>query len=191
MLDEDLRNYQRQFHAIEADARDLCSDLTEAQSQWRPSPNQWSIAHCLDHILVSGRSSLSNLRLAIDEARSNNVLSRGPFRYGVIERWFVRQTEPPPRFRMKAPRAYQPRLDLPFPQLLSGFFALQEEFLACVEEADGIHLSKVKVANPVSKWIRFSLGQEIALNAAHERRHLWQARRVKEDRRFPRPASAI
>jgi hypothetical protein len=29
-------------------------------------------------------------------------------------------------------------------------------------------------------WFRMSLGQEFALTAAHERRHLWQASRVRE-----------
>ena len=124
----------------------------------------------------------------MNEARSKNVLGRGPFHYGSIERWFVRQTEPPAGWKMKAPKAYRPRLesDQPFARLASDFFALQDELLRCVEEADGLDLARVKVANPISRFIKFSLGQEIALNAAHERRHLWQARRVKEDGRFPR-----
>jgi hypothetical protein len=37
----------------------------------------------------------------------------------------------------------------------------------------------VKVANPVSTWFRMTLGQEFALTAAHERRHLWQGWHVR------------
>ena len=49
-----------------------------------------------------------------------------------------------------------------------------------IEEADGIDLASVKVNNPVSRWFKLSLGQELAFTAAHERRHLWQAVRVRE-----------
>ena len=35
---------------------------------------------------------------------------------------------------------------------------------------------------PLMKW---SLGTMFALVMAHERRHIWQARQVRNDRRFP------
>jgi hypothetical protein len=63
--------------------------------------------------------------------------------------------------------------------------------VACIEEANGIDLSKTKVSNAVSRWFRLSLGQELAFDAAHERRHLWQARRVKEELDFPRLPTAV
>jgi hypothetical protein len=69
--------------------------------------------------------------------------------------------------------------------------ALQEEFLLCIEAANGIDLSRTKVNNPVTRWFRLSLGQELAFNAAHERRHLWQARQVTQERDFPRPPTAV
>ena len=181
-------DYRRQFESIKADAREMLGGVTELQARWQSGPQQWSIAHCVDHLLVSGRSSESNLRAAINEAWSSGLVSQGPFRYGLIERWFVWQTEPPVRFKMRAPKAYRPRpgADQPFGQMLADFIALQDNLLQCVEEAGGLDLARVKVANPVSKLIRFSLGQELALNAAHERRHLWQVRRITEHGGFPR-----
>jgi hypothetical protein len=52
-------------------------------------------------------------------------------------------------------------------------------------KANGIDLSKAKVNNPVSKWFTLSLGQYLVLHAAHEQRHLWQARQIKEDPNSP------
>jgi hypothetical protein len=43
----------------------------------------------------------------------------------------------------------------------------------------------LRVNNAVSRWFRLSLGQELAFNIAHERRHLWQAEKVKEIADFP------
>ena len=186
MLVEDLQNYHRQFESIKTDAQNLLGDLNELQFNWQPTSDRWSIAQCIDHLVVTGRSSLSHIHRAVDEARSKGLFSPGPFRYGMIEKWFVRQIEPPARMRFKAPKAYLPSAPQPHAEIVASFYSLQEEFLACIEEANGVDLSKTKVSNAVSRWFRLSLGQELAFNAAHERRHLWQAGRVKEELDFSR-----
>ncbi len=95
MLVEDLQNYHRQFESIKTQAQKLLGDLNELQFNWQPGTDRWSIAQCIDHLVLTGRSSLSNIHRAVDEARSKNLFSLGPFRYGLIEKWFVRQMEPP------------------------------------------------------------------------------------------------
>lgn len=181
MLVEDLQNYRRQFESIKTDAQSLLGDLNELQFNWRPASDRWSMAQCIDHLVVTGRSSLLNIHHAINEARSKGLFSPGPFRYGLIEKWFVRQMEPPPRMTFKSPKAYLPSARQSHAELVASLYDLQEEFLACIEEANGIDLSKTKVSNAASRWFRLSLGQELAFNAAHERRHLWQARRVMKE----------
>jgi hypothetical protein len=191
MLAEDLQNYQRQFESIKIDAQNLLGDLNELQFNWRPGSDRWSIAQCIDHLVVTGRSSLVNIHRAINEARSRGLLSAGPFRYGVIEKWFVRQMEPPAKMKFKAPKAYRPSASQPQADVVAGFDSLQDEFLRCIHEANGIDLSRTKVSNAATSWFRLSLGQELAFDAAHERRHLWQARRVKEESDFPRRTTTI
>jgi hypothetical protein len=190
MLGEDLQNYHRQFESIKTDAQSLLGDLNELQFNWQPGTDRWSIAQCVDHLVVTGRSSLANIHRAINEARTKGLFSPGPFRYGLIEKWFVRQMEPPVRMTFKAPKAYRPSAHQPYAEIVTSFYSLQQEFLACIEEANGIDLSRTRVNNAASRWFRLSLGQELAFDAAHERRHLWQARRVKEEPGFSRLPTA-
>jgi hypothetical protein len=185
MLVEDLMNCRRGFEAIKADAVELLDQLNEGQFFWQPEPGSWSVGHCIDHLVVTGRDSLSNIRRAIELARLKNLLSMGPFRYSVIDKWLVRQMEPPPRFKMKAPAAYLPKMDKDFAGTAADFLQLQDDFIDCLEAANGINLARVRVQNPVSRLIRFSLGQEFAFNVAHQKRHLWQARLVSERHDFP------
>jgi DinB superfamily len=179
MLVEDLQNYHQQFQSIRIDAQDLLTDLTDIEFNWQPGEGRWSISQCIDHLVVTGRDSLSNIHIAIKEARSKGSLSQGPLRYRIIETWFVRLMDAPPRVRFKAPKAYTPPAFGCCNQRATNFYALQDEFLKCIEVAHGVDLSKVRVSNAVSRLFRLSLGQEIAFNAAHERRHLWQARQVR------------
>jgi hypothetical protein len=62
---------------------------------------------------------------------------------------------------------------------------VQREFIRLAELAKGLDLVRVKVRSPISRFIRFSLGITLAQQAAHERRHLEQARRVRENPAFP------
>jgi hypothetical protein len=191
LLVPEVQDYYRQFEAIKADALCLLVDLTEDEFNWDPGSNRWSIAQCIDHLVVTGNSSVLNIHPAIDEARSKGLFSRGPFRYGMIEKWFVRQMEPPVNTKFKAPKAYEPGLTQDYVRTVAEFYKLQEEFLRCAEEADGLDLSRIKVINAVTCWFRLSLGQELAFDAAHERRHLRQAHLVREAPDFPRKATAL
>ena len=93
--------------------------------------------------------------------------------------------EPRSRVKFRAPKAYLPAADRLPAEIVASFYLLQDEFLQCIEDANGIDLSRARVSNPVSNLFRLSLGQELAFNAAHERRHLWQAGRVKQEPGFP------
>ena len=176
----DLREYRRQFEAVTCDAELLLDALTERQLAWREKAGVWSMADCLDHLVVTGNQSLPRIRDAMSEARSRGLLGRGPFRYGKLGNWFVRVMDAPPTIRFRAPRAYRPSMDLPVSEVVARFFRLQRDLISASDEADGIDLTAVRVSNPVSRWFRMSLGQEFALTGAHERRHLWQASRVRE-----------
>jgi hypothetical protein len=190
LLIPELEEYRRQFEAIKQDAQDLIAGLTEAQFNWRPEPGRWSIAECLEHLNVTARLYLPRLRAALEQARARQWFGQGPFRYGFIGTWFVKFTEPPPKTKVKAPKRFQPPPDQPLRQVTADFLAFQEEFLAFVRAANGVDLGRAKVPSPGLRWLRFGLGQGIALMTAHERRHLWQARQVKNDSRFP-PANGL
>ena len=185
-LPHELEKYLQQFEAIEVEAREILDGLTDTHLAWRPKATAWSIADCLDHLIATGRHSLFYLAEAVDVGRARGLLSPGPFRYGVFERWFVWLMEPPARIKLVAPRAYRPASGRPGTLVVAEFLQLQRDLAQSLRTANGLDFAMVKVRNPVSRWITFSLGQEFALATAHERRHLWQARRITEDPGFPR-----
>ena len=176
----ELQEYLRQFAAIEREAEILLEGLTTAQLMWREKAESWSVAECFNHLVVTGHQSLHNIRRAIVKARRRGWVGKGPFRHGAIGNLFIRLMDAPPRIQFKVPEAYRPAPDLPVSEIKDRFFLLQHELKLVLEDANGVDLARVKVSNPVSNWFKLSLGQELALTAAHERRHLWQASRVRE-----------
>lgn len=178
----ELEGYRQQYEALKRDAAELLDGLTEAQFNWRASPGRWSIAECLVHLNLTARLYLPLIEGAISRARSRQLFGQGPFRHGFLVNWFIRMNEPPVKLKVKAPKIFVPPPDQPLDQVASDFMALQDELLSLINESSGLHLSRIKVASPVSRFFKTSLGQCFAFHAAHERRHLWQARQVRNER---------
>ena len=179
----DIRLLEDQLEAAARDARAVVEGLTEEQGTWFASPGSWSVAHCLDHLATANRVYLGAMRPAAARAREQRRTRRGPATPGLIGGWFVRALEPPAKahFRMKAPRIIRPR---PMPQLadaFAAFMASQGDAIAFVREYADLDLASVRFPNPFIRGVRFSLATGLHVIAAHDRRHLWQAWRVRKE----------
>jgi DinB superfamily len=175
-MHDELENYRLQFEAIKRDAHGLLAELALSQLVWRPNADSWSIVDCLNHLVVTGNESLANIRVALSEPQTY----RDAFLQAFVGNLLIRWMDAPPKIRFKAPKVYRPAPNVPIDKIVDDFFQLQEAMLSCLNESQGLDLARIRVGNPVSTWFKLSLGQEFAFTAAHERRHLWQARRLSE-----------
>ena len=179
-MDAELQGYLKQIEQIKADARALVAGLSEEQLGRRPAPGRWSIIECLAHLNTSVRVTLPVFDGAIAEARQRGLTGSGPFRYGWFARQIVRSMEPPPRWRMRT-KAFLAPGDHPSPTgTLTDFFVVRDELAARLRQADGLDLKRARIRSPVARWLRMPLGAYFAFIITHERRHLWQARQVRD-----------
>ena len=181
----ELEEYQKQFEQAGQQAKVLTQGLSEAQFNWRPQPDAWSIEECLGHLTIVGHQEIRVIEAAIENGRARGLTGSGPFHYGWIERTILRQTEPPIRRPFRAPRRFRPVHGQPLTAVLPTFLHVQRQFAQLAAQADGLDLARVKVPTPITRLLKLSLGMAFAQAAAHERRHLDQARRVRENPGFP------
>jgi DinB superfamily len=170
------------FDAAEQDARTLVTGLDEALGTWRAEPGSWSVAECLDHLASGNRVYLRAMEPAAQQARTRGRRRRNPAVPGLIGRWFVRTFESPvrPRYRLEAPRTIRPRPSPSLGEAAREFFQSQDDVRAFIRQYADIDLARVRFPNPFVRAFRFSLATGLHVLAAHERRHLWQAWRVRE-----------
>jgi hypothetical protein len=185
-LAREVEEFRQQFEQLSLDADALVEPLTDDQFTWRPSEEAWSVAQCIEHLNTTARLYLPQLDEAIANAIRRGTYGEGPFSYNVIGRFFTAAMEPPPRFKMTAPKPFHPPASRPRKEVMAAFRAYQVQFIDRLRQANGLDLARAKVRSPTALWLHFSLGSGFALMLAHERRHLWQARNVVAHPNFPR-----
>jgi len=180
-LPPDLQELDEALQAAERDARTVADGLNEELGAWREDPASWSVAECLDHLATANRVYLDAMRPSAARAQREGRMARRRARPGLIGGWFVKSLEPPVnvRFRTRAPRLIRPRTGPPLFEALTMFLASQEDARTFLRTYAGIDLAGVRFPNPFIRGVRFSLATGLHVIAAHERRHLWQAWRVR------------
>ena len=184
-LTPEIDDFRRQFERLVQEAEALVAPLTEPQFHWRPSATSWSVADCLEHLNVVARLYLPSLDEGIADAIRRGLYAEGPFAYNWIGRLFISVLEPPARFKVKTPAPFLPGASRSRHDIMAAFRAYQVQFIDRLRQANGLDLARARVSSPASRWIRVPLGSAFAMMAAHERRHLWQARNVTSAPGFP------
>jgi hypothetical protein len=174
-----LQDFLEQVHAVRLAGRSLAADLTAAQFNWRPDPRRWSVGQCLEHIVLTARLYPDGIERMIHEARARQASGARPYREGLVARLLVSSMEPPPRLRVRTMRSVQPPAALERDVVMAGFDAVFARFAELIATADGAALAHARMPSPFVRLISLTLGQTIAVNLAHARRHLWQGWQVR------------
>jgi hypothetical protein len=88
--------------------------------------------------------------------------------------------EPPPKFRIPAPKSVAPPMTIDAPaQLLPEFLRLQDEWEKLMKDAAGLDISRITLGGLLSPF-RCQMSGGLMWMMAHQRRHLWQAENVKK-----------
>lgn len=167
-------------------ARKVVEGLTETQLNWRPSPEQWSIAQCLDHLTVTGKAWAPILTTAIARGHQKWPISTPtPYRPTMIGGWLIKQVTPEAARKLPAPRVFKPSESSSIDKSFDNFLLAQKTFLDFVNSARGCDYNKSRLRSPVTPLIRYSLADAFVVSVVHSQRHLAQARRVRENPNFP------
>lgn len=182
-MNAQLQVVAHDFTAAEARLRRLVVDVPAEWWARRADPDRWSMAECVGHLNLTSRAYLPLLRDAIDEGRRLGVPPPARYRRDLVGWIFWRTGGPPVRRRVKTTAPFVPSAAVPVGELLFEFARLQSEQLACVRDADGLPLGRLKIVSPFDRRIRYNLYSCLTILPVHQHRHLWQAEQVLEELR--------
>jgi len=172
---------------IDQEVRLELDPLSEAQFAWRPGPGRWSIGECLEHLGITTALAVRGIRAALEQGRAAGKTGMPPFKFGWLGGWFVRAMEQPGKRGMGSPPNFVPPAGTAKAAVLERFSGAQRELRAALESAAGLALDQLKAPSAAkgAGWLRLNAAAWFAATLAHERRHVAQARRVKQAPGFP------
>ncbi|ABF41013.1 hypothetical protein Acid345_2012 [Candidatus Koribacter versatilis Ellin345] len=181
-LAAEIQDLFAQYDAAEVAARALVTEMNERVGTWRPSPDKWSVALCLDHIAATNRAYLEAMRAPLERSRVGGKLRRKPVLPGFFGRLFIKGVEPPvPKtLRIRAPKLIVPRPGVPLSEGIAQFLASQQEVCEVITKNADLDLASIHFRNPFIRGVSFTVASGLYIIVAHERRHLWQAGHIRD-----------
>ena len=162
-------------------ARALAASLTVAQLNWQPSPSEWSIGQCLEHLALSTELYLPALADAVAQAPRGETVEITP---GAPSRWFIRTFIAPSTTKAKAPGKIAPGSNVDA-AILNRYLAAHRAARELIAQASSCDVNRVRFKNPFVPLLRFTVGTGLEIISKHAMRHLLQAERVKARPDFP------
>jgi hypothetical protein len=184
-----LQGYLDQLAFIRRETAELTGGITDAQFSWRPAPERWSAAQVVNHLNLADSDYTDRIAQVLADGRAHGLKDRGDYKPSLLGGMMVRSMEPPPRRRFKAPKIWRPADSGPAldrASELARLDRLHDRIEALIREAAGLDLRRIRLGSPVSGLIRMNLGDAFALILTHERRHLYQLRKVTEEAGYPK-----
>lgn len=173
----DVQSVSRDIADSRRRAQALIDTVSADQLMRRPDPGKWSIAECLAHLNLTAATVQKIMARGIEQAKQEKKFGEGPFSIGPNGRLLVWIAEPPPKFRIRAPKNVRPPAAIDDPlEVLPAFMKAQDEWERLMREQEGLDLAKIKVGQGI---FRMRLAAALPWMMAHQRRHLLQAENVK------------
>ncbi len=162
------------------------SHLTAEQLNWKPSAKNWSIAECLQHLIIADGCYFDDLKLiANDTYRMTFWEKHSPFS-GLLGKTLKNQMKEQVIKKMVTHPKLTPAYSAYQLDLLDSYKDNLQYFMDLVSKCRNADLDKCIINSPTITWITYSLRDALAFLFEHEHRHINQAIRVTENERFPK-----
>ena len=180
----DLASVIDKLVAIDGEVRERFGNLSVAQLNWRPAEDSWSVAQCLEHLVLTNKMFFRELDSMIENGRPNTFWENWSPLTGIFTKlyfWYIRND----RTKVKAPTdKIIPASDVA-PDIVARFSESQSQFIEKVNNIGDEKASKSVLSSPFLKLVTYKFCDGILILAEHERRHIRQALRVMETEGFP------
>ena len=184
-MNEELPQLIDDLRAVAADARASFGTFTPAQLNWKPSPAEWSIAQCLEHLITSNNGFLPLIKRIISGEHKASLKERLPLLPRLFGPMVLKVVQPQSQRKFKAGKDFEPSTSAINPDIIARFESQQNELANQMKLSGKLDLRKIIITSPVASFVTYSLLYAYRIVVAHDRRHVAQAKRVTNREGFP------
>jgi hypothetical protein len=162
------------------------SSLNGEQLNWKPDPSTWSIAQCLDHLIVSNTTYFPTFDKLLRYEYSLPLAQRlNPFKK-LLGPVMVKNLGPQLAKKFKNPKIFDPSSSTISTDILNNFTQHQEVVKNYFRQLLRLDTNNLVITSPVTSVITYSLQDGLQIIAGHEQRHINQALNIFNHPNFPK-----
>ena len=176
-------------NAITDETRAGFGELTAPQLNWKPSPEQWSVAQCFEHLVTANEAFFPIFEKVLSGAKKNTFWESLPWLPAFWGKMLIKAVAPESNRKLKAPKIFHPSSSGVDAAIIRRFIDQQNQVIKYMKATEDFDLEKIKISSPVTNLITYSLMDAYRIIINHEKRHLLQAMRVSEADGFPQGIS--
>jgi hypothetical protein len=174
-----MQDWLRQIDQTTRKAQEAFGVLTPEALNRKPAPDAWSIAQCLDHLIVTNQSYWP----VVQQVRAGTYRAPWHARFGFLARFFGKiilgSVQPDRRRKMKTFPIWKPaQSDLPG-DIVARFINHQNELKEMISSCEDLLAKGTVISSPANRVIVYKLATAFDIMVAHEERHLQQALEVQ------------
>ena len=164
--------------SVSQEVKNTFNNLTAEQLNTQPAPGVWSIGQVFDHLILINESYY----IVVQNVRS------GFYKAGwlgsrkmMTDFWFnmiYKSIHPDNRKKSKTQPIWEPTQSNVNANIIQQFLEMQERFKKFIAECNDLVESNTVIHSPAAKFITYTIGDAFKIIAAHEQRHLIQAKEV-------------
>ena len=160
--------------------------LSPEQLTWKPGPDRWSIAECLEHLRVTKGCYFPVLeQITTGTYRMSTFQRFSPFTR-LFGRWMKDQLTEEVKKPMRTVKAFTPAVSAGGPETRQQYLDDLDVFLAYLGKCRIVDLDGTVIASPATDMITYNLRNCFQFLLEHEHRHIGQGMRVMGMNGFPK-----
>lgn len=175
-----LKDVIKDLKEIEETTINEFQDLSDEELVWEPAPGKWSIAECLKHIVIANSTYIKDIEKRLLKAEVKTI--EYPISFSITGRLFLYAVDPKYKWKVPAPKLFKPVKENKVEngtETVKEFLKLQEEIIGVSLKACAYDHQHVNTYSPLSKLLKFNVGEQLYIMMRHTKRHINQAKRVK------------
>ncbi len=175
-----LKDVIEDLKEIEGTTINEFQNLSEEDLLWKPAPDKWSIAECLQHIIIANTIYKHDIENRLQQAEVKTI--EYPITFSLTGRLFLLAVDPKYKWKVPAPKIFKPVKANKVEngkETVEEFVKLQTEIIGTAQKACAYDHQHVHTYSPLSKLLKFNVGEQLYIMMRHTKRHINQALRVK------------
>ncbi len=186
MADQFLEEKLHQIEKAVNTTVNAFSHLNAEQLNYKTDPKSWSIAQCLDHLMVTDKQYTSIIKKMVAGTYKPSFWAKMGIGSKFFGNFLIKTTAPIPDKKGKTIPSFEPSKSDLSADIVKKYKTHDEAWRTLLSQLDGMDYAKTRLSSPAGAAITYSLEDLLTLLANHKERHYHQAMAVMQSDGFPK-----